>query len=242
MDQEIKQHIKSESTSFETAILIPSWNNLAYLENCINSIHKNSQKQHQIIVFVNEGKDGTLQWLDQKQDIDFLHSKTNLGICTTMNLCRAHVKAKHIIYMNDDMYVLPGWDKYLMESVGQIGNQNFMLSATMIEPMWDTVGGFSEEFSPGMYSDPDLAKKCYEAGTRIFLGLGNSLVYHFGSKSTKKIKQNEGRKTFIRKWGMSAGFFTKQVIRSGQAYGKLPDKYRMSVFDRMVNWVKTMLN
>jgi hypothetical protein len=50
--------------------------------------------------------------------------------------------------------------------------------------LWDLVGGMSIEFSPGMYSDPDLSMKLWLAGVRYFKGLGNSKVYHFGSKST----------------------------------------------------------
>ncbi len=45
------------------SILIPSWNNLDYLKCCVASIRKNSRYQHQIIVHVNEGKDGSLEWV-----------------------------------------------------------------------------------------------------------------------------------------------------------------------------------
>ena len=41
---------------------------------------------------------------------------------------------------------------------------------------WDMVGGFSTEFSPGMYSDPDLSFKLLQAGVREFIGVGSSLV------------------------------------------------------------------
>jgi hypothetical protein len=37
---------------------------------------------------------------------------------------------------------------------------------------WDLIGGFSIEFMPGMYSDPDISMKMYMAGVRIFKGLG----------------------------------------------------------------------
>ena len=49
------------------SIIIPTFNNLDYLKLCINSIKKNSTFQHEIIVHVNEGIDGTTQYLkDQK--------------------------------------------------------------------------------------------------------------------------------------------------------------------------------
>ena len=41
------------------SIIIPTFNNLDYLKLCIKSIKKNSKFDHEIIVFINEGIDGT---------------------------------------------------------------------------------------------------------------------------------------------------------------------------------------
>ncbi len=80
------------------------------------------------------------------------------------------------------------------------------------------VGGFSEEFSPGMYSDPDLAMKLWQRGVRYFRGAGKSLVYHFQSKSTNRIPLNNGRLTFMKKWGITPSFFYKEYLRMGQPW------------------------
>ena len=45
------------------SILIPTFNNLDYLKICIESLRKNSNFDHQIIVHVNEGSDGTLEYV-----------------------------------------------------------------------------------------------------------------------------------------------------------------------------------
>src|ERR1041385_4663150 len=70
------------------SIIIPTWNNLAFLQCCIASIRKNSTFAHQIIVHVNEGKDGTLEWLKSQPDVDYTHSRENVGICYALNYCR----------------------------------------------------------------------------------------------------------------------------------------------------------
>ena len=49
------------------SILIPSYNNLEYLKLCINSILKNSKYNHQIIIHVNEGSDGTLEYVKENK-------------------------------------------------------------------------------------------------------------------------------------------------------------------------------
>jgi len=82
------------------------------------------------------------------------------------------------------------------------------------------VGGMSEEFNPASGSDPDLCMKLWNANVRIFKGISNSRVYHFGSKTTRRgnIKMNNGHKTFLKKWGISLDFFIKHYLQRGTPY------------------------
>mgnify|MGYP001419735680 CR=1 FL=1 len=57
--------------------------------------------------------------------------------------------------------------------------------------LWNKIGGFSEEFFPGTGSDPDLNMKLWKSGVRIFKGVNNCKVYHFGSIVTRKYKNNK---------------------------------------------------
>jgi hypothetical protein len=81
---------------------------------------------------------------------------------------------------------------------------------------WHMVGGYSSEFSPGMSSDNDFSMKLWHAGCRIFLGVGDSLVYHFQCKSTGKVVKNNGGKQFLHKWGMRQSVFDHYYLRRGQ--------------------------
>jgi glycosyltransferase involved in cell wall biosynthesis len=116
------------------SILIPSWNNLEYLKLCIESIEKNSSFTHQIIVHVNDGSDGTLDWIKSRCGISFTHSSENVGVCYALNYCSTLATTDYILYMNDDMYVCPSWDKFLFDEIQKLGHDNFFFSATAIEP------------------------------------------------------------------------------------------------------------
>jgi glycosyltransferase involved in cell wall biosynthesis len=273
VNAEVKAVRKSKLTEPKFSILIPSWNNLDYLRLCVESIRKNSVYQHQIIVHVNEGVDGSMEWVTAQDDIDYSYSKKNIGICYALNNCRQLVVTDYVMYMNDDMYVLPGWDKALIEEIKSIGHKYFFISATCIEPnsnnncmiskdygtdiktfkeeqllnefsqlsmhdwqgstwppnivhrdVWDLVGGYSVEFSPGMYSDPDFSMKLWNIGVRYFKGVSNSRVYHFGSKSVSRIKKNPGYYRFISKWGITTSTLTTHYIKAGMKFqGVLPE-------------------
>ena len=87
--------------------------------------------------------------------------------------------------------------------------------------IWNLVGGFSEEFDPGDGSDSDLSMKLWNCGVRIFKGLNDFKVYHFGSISMRKkknVKKNNGTKTFLKKWGMTPKFFFKFYLKTGSKY------------------------
>ena len=93
--------------------------------------------------------------------------------------------------------------------------------------IWEKVGGFSEEFNPGIASDPDFNMKLWNIGVRIFKGLNKFKVYHFSSITTrkkKKLKMNRGDKTFLKKWGITTKFFKKYYLKSKTKYdGPLPN-------------------
>ena len=266
-DYGLNYKLNEKDAQAKFSIIIPTWNNLAYLKLCISSIKKNSTYQHQLIVFVNEGTDGTLEWLRNEGNIDYCHSGKNIGVCYALNAGRTLAYTSYIVFMNDDMYACPGWDKVLYDEILHIGHKWFFLSATAIEPrknhpcaivknfgtdlesfneslllkefeslemqdwqgatwppnivhidVWDLIGGYSIEFSPGLYADPDFSKKLWEMGIRYFKGLSKSRVYHFGSISLNRIKHTKGYYTFVGKWSITQNIFSKLFLRRGQPF------------------------
>jgi len=248
------------------SILIPTYNNLDYLKLCLKSLKKNSYFKHEIIIHVNNGSDGTLNFI-KANDYKHTVSDDNIGLCSSINKAAKLVSHQYILYSHDDMYFCPNWDKVLLDEVKSFNHDDFYLSGTMIEPnsghivcdfgididafkedellskykdinfydhqgthfaphlvskkMWDKVGGFSEEFNPGIGSDPDFNMKLWREGVRIFKGLNDFKVYHFGSLTTRKKKnfiQNRGDKTFLKKWGFSTKFFKKYYLKSKTKY------------------------
>jgi glycosyltransferase involved in cell wall biosynthesis len=112
--------------------VIPSWNNLGYLQLCIESIRKNSQYKHQIVVHLNEAKDGSLEWIKLQSDIDYTYSEVNIGICYSLNAARTIAKTNYFFYLNDDMYLCPKWDLILKQEIKSIGHDYFFLSGTLV--------------------------------------------------------------------------------------------------------------
>ena len=252
------------------SIIIPTFNNLPYLKVCISSIKKNSHFKHEIIPHINEGNDGTEEYLIS-QNIKYSITKYNSGICEGVNIAAKKATTNYILYAHDDFYFLPDWDEVLLKEVKQIPHNRFYLSGIMMnngplkydcgstldnfdekkllrnfrninhfefqgstwaphlihKTLWNEVGGFSEEFFPGTGSDPDLNMKLWKNGVRIFKGINDFKVYHFGSIVTRKYKDHptiktesgsRGAKIFLLKWGITIKFFKKFILKSDSVY------------------------
>ena len=248
------------------SIIIPTFNNLNYLSLCLDSIRKNSKYTHEIILHVNEGKDGTIDFA-RSNKIIHTYSANNIGLCSGVNLAAEKATKDYILYSHDDMYFCPDWDHVLNDEIKNINTTAFYLSGTMIEKnsghiqldcgddyfnfdekkllenynkttffdhqgshwaphlihryYWNKIGGLSEEFNPGIGSDPDLNFKLWKNNVRIFKGLEKFRVYHFGSISLRKknnLIRNKGAKSFLRKWGITVDFFKKYYLRTGTKY------------------------
>jgi len=258
------------------SIIIPTFNNIQYLKKCIESIRKNSTYNHEIIPHVNEGSDGTIDYL-KENNIEYTFTNYNSGICKGMNMAAKKANTEFLLYAHDDFYFCPKWDLVLKNELDKIKHKNFYLSGTMVnngqinldcgsnletfdekkllskisdanyydfqgstwaphlihKETWDKVGGFSEEFFPGTGSDPDLNMKLWKEGVRIFKGINDFKVYHFGSIVTRKYKNHptiktesgsRGAKIFLLKWGITIKFFKKFILNSDTKYlGELTD-------------------
>ena len=258
------------------SIIVPTYNNLDYLKLCLKSIKDNSSFDHEILIHVNEGTDGTksyLEYINQK----FTYSAKNEGVCVAFNKAAKKSNKKYIVLAHDDMYFCPNWDKVFLSELKSLPeDSDFFLSGTMVQPFesyinlncgdsinnfdeqkllselpkirfndfqgthwqpsliplktWNKVGGFSEEFSPGLGSDPDFNMKLWNVGVRLFKGLGECRVYHFSSLSLRKKAWNNGAKTFLLKWGISIKFFKKYYLKSNEKFENILDEPKKNFF------------
>jgi GT2 family glycosyltransferase len=119
----------------------------------------------------------------------------------------------------------------LLENYQKVNHYDFQGSTwaphLIHKALWNKIGGFSEEYYPGTGSDPDLNMKLWKEGVRIFKGINNCKVYHFGSIVTRNYKNHptiqtesgsKGAKIFILKWGISINFFKRFYLRSDTKY------------------------
>ena len=110
---------------------IPSKNNLRYLKPCIKSIQDNSYYPNEIIVYVDQDKDGTVEWLET-QDVSFIinASDTPKGIGHAYDTMFKQADREYVVAFHADMILGPHADKHMMD----IKTKDNIVCATRIEP------------------------------------------------------------------------------------------------------------
>ncbi len=115
---------------------IPSKNNKRYLEACIPSIRKNSYRDdHNIIVFVDEDNDGTVEWLESVKDkynIDYEINETGklFGIGRAYDHCVKKSNTEIFMIFHADMMLGKHAD---LEAFKHL-DKNKVVCSTRIEP------------------------------------------------------------------------------------------------------------
>ena len=110
---------------------IPSKNNLRYLKPCIKSIQDNSYYPNEILVYVDQDNDGTVEWLET-QNVRFIinASVEPRGIGHAYDTMFKEADREFVIAFHADMILGPHADKHMMD----IKTKDNIVCATRIEP------------------------------------------------------------------------------------------------------------
>ena len=144
------------------SILIPTFNNIDYLKLAINSIKKNSKYEHEIILHINDGSDGTLEYA-QKEGLIYTYTNINVGLCSSINKAATKISTKYVLYVHDDMYLCTNWDEILEKEITNLDHDLFYLSGTNYE-LRDIdnqykPGNSPEQFNPDLFHKFCMTKK-----------------------------------------------------------------------------------
>ena len=108
----------------------------------------------------------------------------------------------------------------------------------MSSHMWDSIGGYDERvFAKG--SDIHIVKKVYDNGGR-FVQIGTSLVYHFMSKTVRRISDNkkDAQRKFVDYYGMTVGCFKDNCMPIISPSNYLILATKRSGHHAIINWIR----
>ena len=247
-DHEIIVHNNSNDHKTEiflkkNSILFTSSQENIGLCSAVNAAYKKSTKD--LIVYAHDDMYFLPKWdfyildeIKKSKDNFYYFSSTQIG----KNAASKNEKINHIFYDAGDNIHNFNEQKLLreFETLKFYDLQGSHWAPHVVHrKIWDRAGGFSEDFNPGYASDPDFNMKLWDLGVRTFKGINLSRVYHFGSLTTRKreiVKKNNGKKKFLKKWGISVNLFIKHYLQRGNVYTEdLKIKKNFMYYIRLLN-------
>jgi len=133
----VRQGQSSFGLVFEgVSIIIPTYNQREYVLQCVSSIEKHTPAPFEIIVVDNASKDGTAEALLRKGGMVRVAAlDQNRGFAGGVNHGLMMARGRHIIILNNDTLVTPGWLDNMMTCLAsdpQIG---------VVGPVTNYIGG-----------------------------------------------------------------------------------------------------
>ncbi|MDQ0901568.1 MULTISPECIES: glycosyltransferase family 2 protein [unclassified Paenibacillus] len=103
-----------------TSIIIPTYNQKAFLIECIESIRAYTPEPYELIIIDNGSTDGTLDYLiSDTTGIRFRFFDHNLGFAGAVNQGLLMARGTSLVLLNNDTVVTPYWLNNLLACVGQ---------------------------------------------------------------------------------------------------------------------------
>ncbi|MGI9106430.1 MAG: glycosyltransferase [Pyrinomonadaceae bacterium] len=145
-----------------TSIIIPVFNKVEYTFQCLRSLLREVDFDHTEVIIVNNAStDETAQLLAHFRGlVTVIDNEDNRGFVDACNQGAAAARGAHLVFLNNDTVVLPGWLQHLTETIegdsaiGAVGSM-FLYPDGSIQEAGAGVWRNGEAFHYGWGASPD---------------------------------------------------------------------------------------
>jgi len=166
---------------YKVSIIIPNYNGVHYLKECLDSLDRQTFTQFEIIVIDNASTDGSVNYLkNNKHNIKLIEMKENLGFSIAVNMGIKNSLGDYVVLMNNDTVATETWLEKLVSCIEK-EKEAFSCSSKMIrytdKNIIDDAGdgytilGWSIKYGDGK----DI--KCFNKNREVFSSCGGAAIY-----------------------------------------------------------------
>jgi GT2 family glycosyltransferase len=103
-----------------TSVVIPNWNGLAWLPECLRALRAQELAADEVIVVDNGSRDGSLAYLrDQHPSVEVLALETNTGFAHAVNRGLSASRGELVALINTDVVLEPDWLRRLVGALDE---------------------------------------------------------------------------------------------------------------------------
>lgn len=117
--------------SVTTTVIIPNYNGVHFLADCIDSLEKQIYQDFKILVVDNGSADTSPQWL-REREINTIFLKENTGFSGAVNIGIKAADTPYVILLNNDIKADPHYVGELVRAIGR-SERIFSVSSRMLQ-------------------------------------------------------------------------------------------------------------
>lgn len=116
----------------EVTIVIPNYNGLRFLEDCLTSLEAQPYPAH-VLVVDNGSTDGSAEWIKENhKEAEVICLKENTGFSKAVNIGIRKAETPYVILLNNDTKVKAGFTEALVRAVKK-SERIFSVGAKMLD-------------------------------------------------------------------------------------------------------------
>lgn len=112
LDQKMKA--KAISIEADVTVIVVSWNNARWLEQCLRQLGEQTVRPKSVVVVDNDSTDGSAFIAASAPGVNLIHGGANLGFAAGNNLALRQCDTEFVALLNPDAFVEAGWLAALM--------------------------------------------------------------------------------------------------------------------------------
>lgn len=171
------------------SIVIPNYNGIEYLKECLKALEEQTLKDFEIIVVDNGSTDGSVSFLKEQESIQLISFEKNQGFCKAVNAGIEAAKGEFVILLNNDTKASPNYAEELVKAIeadDRLFSVNPMMLSMANQEVIDDAGDLYCALGWAFARGKGKAATRYEKGKNIFASCGGASIYR------KKVFQEIG--------------------------------------------------
>lgn len=164
----------------EVTIVVPNYNGLAFVGNCLDSLRKQNI-QSPVILVDNGSTDGSNQFVKENYpEVTMIELPQNTGFCGAVNVGVQQCQSKYVILLNNDTEVEPDFVEKLVAGIKR-HPKAFSGAAKMMQfdkrELIDDAGNFYSAFGWAYALGKGKAETKYNSERKIFSACAGAAIY-----------------------------------------------------------------
>ncbi len=170
-----------ENREKKVSIVIPNYNGIRFIKNCLLSLEKQTENQFDIIIVDNASTDGSVELIKQEfSPAKLLELDKNYGFCKAVNEGIKLSNTKYVILLNNDTVVQESFVEELVRAIEQSDNI-FSCSAKMLQlydkELIDDAGDFYCALGWAFARGKSKPATEYNENSQIFAACAGAAIY-----------------------------------------------------------------